>query len=158
MKRHLLLKCAVVLMATVCGAGAFDFTRLVGNWDGRRKELENGVGAYSNVDLIARPRSDGGLLIVEKGKWPALGRYTWRHSFHENGTYSAIAKSSTGIIFATTSGTWKEVGDTVVISGENSNLSGTAPFKGSLRRDSKNKLVYAGKSGTLRVVITGKRR
>lgn len=158
MKRHLLLKCAVVLMATVCGAGAFDFSRLVGNWDGRRKELENGVGAYSNVLLTARLRDGGGLLIVEKGKWPELGKYTWRHSFHEDGRYTAIAKSASGLIFATTSGTWKESGDTVLISGENSNLTGTASFKGSLRRDAKNKLVYAGYSGTSRVVIKGSRR
>lgn len=158
MKRHLLLKCALVLLATVCGAGAFDFSRLVGNWDGRRKELENGVGAYSNVDLIAKQSGASGLLIVEKGKWPELGRYTWRHSFHGDGRYTAVAKSSTGYIFATTSGNWKEVGDTIEISGQNSNFSGTAPFKGSLRRDAKGKLVYSGNSGTLRVVIKGKRR
>lgn len=158
MKRQLLLKCAIVLLATVCGANAFDFSRLVGNWDGRRKELENGVGAYSNVDLIARENGTGGLLIVEKGKWPELGKYTWRHSFHDDGRYTAVAKSASGIIFATTSGNWKESGDTILISGQNSNLSGTAPFKGSLRRDAKNKLVYSGNSGTLRVVIKGKRR
>jgi hypothetical protein len=158
MKRPFLLRCALVLVATVCSAAAFDFQGLTGNWSGKRKELENGVGVYSNVALTAKPHEDGGLLILERGKLPEFGKYTWKHHFLADGRYKAIALSDLGLIFATSAGTWKEAGDRILISGESWNFSGNAAFKGSLRKDERKRLVYTGSSGTLRVVITGRRR
>lgn len=158
MNRQFFLRCALVLAATVCSAAAFDFQGLTGNWTGKRKELQNGVGEYSNVALTAKAREDGGLLILERGKLQVFGKYTWRHNFLPDGRYKAIALSDSGLIFATSAGVWKEAGDRIRISGENWNLSGNAAFKGSLRKDERNKLIYTGSSGTLRVVITGRKR
>ena len=158
MKQHILLKIVIAFLVTSCSASAINLDKLVGTWTGKRNEIENGVGAYSKVTLKASIRENGGLLIVERGKWPDLCIYTWRHKLHQDGTYTAIARSGSGLIFATTKGTWKRADGKIRISGTNSNFTGTFPFKGSLKRNSRDKLVYSGKSGLSRVIISGSRR
>ena len=148
---------SLVLLLSLSQADAYDFSQLTGKWSGQRKEIQGGTGAYSRVTLKAELLADGGLLIVEKGKWPDLGHYTWRHRFHPDGSYNAIAKNEAGLIYATTKGIWREDGDLIRISGQNWNLSGTSPFKGKISHKSAHRLEYSGTSGTVRVVLIGKR-
>jgi hypothetical protein len=157
MKYMMLIRTVLVLALSLSAAQAFDFSQLSGKWTGQRKEIYGGTGAYSKVTLKAELLPDGGLLIVEKGKWPKLGHYTWRHRFHADGRYNAIAKNAGGLIYATTKGTWLEDGEVIRISGQNWNLTGSSDFKGSISSKSGKRLEYSGKSGTARVVLIGRR-
>ena len=157
MKYLTFLRTVLVLSLSLSFAQAYDFSLLTGKWTGQRKEMYGGTGAYSKVTLKAELLPDGGLQIVEKGKWPKLGRYTWRHRFHADGRYIALAKNTGGLIYATTKGTWKEDGDVIRISGKNWNLTGFSDFKGRITSKSANRLQYFGKSGSARVELIGRR-
>lgn len=157
MKQHI-TRILVLLLLAACNVSAIDLGKLKGVWTGQRKELENGVGEYSKVRITARPKTDR-LVLLEEGRLPGFGKYVWRHEFREDGKYTAIAKSSKGLIFATSSGTWKKRRGAIKISGTNTNFSGSAAFSGSLEwRKRGEKLRYAGNSGTLRVVIRGRKK
>ena len=157
MKLLSFLRTIAVIAVSLSCAQAYDFSKLTGKWTGERREVYDGTGVYSKVSLNARPLADEGLLIVESGKLPKLGRYTWRHSFHADGRYRAIAKNASGVIFATTKGTWVEDGKLIRISGKNVNLTGSSTFEGKIERLPGGRLKYTGMSGTARVVLTGKR-
>ena len=131
---------------------------LVGSWSGSRTEIESGVGVTNKTTINGNIRSDGGVLLIEKGTSPIIGDYTSRDEFHKSGKYKGVSKTSYGLIISSSSGRWKMTKDGIAISGTGGNLSGTGKFSGLLRMPSKDRFVYSGRSrGTVLVKLTGRR-
>jgi hypothetical protein len=158
MKKHTTLNVLIFLIISAFNASAIQLSDFIGSWSGKRKETQNGVGLYSNIQIEGKYRPDGGVVLIEKGNWPTFGAYTSKHNFWANGKYSSTATTSYGLIIASTSGHWRKSSSHISTSGKNSNTSGTNKFKGTLKLVSKNKMIYSGNSGGSKLVITGTRR
>ncbi len=157
MKNHSIGTIIALFFSIAIQAGAIQLRDLEGTWRGQRTEIRNGVGGYSSATLVGKRGSDGGLVINENGTSKWLGSYKIKHTFKKDGDYRSI-QTRYGIILSTSSGTWRHSNDAISISGEGQNSSGSSRFSGTLKKDSRTKVVYSGKSGSTSIKISATRQ
>lgn len=124
---------------------------LLGVWSGKRTETEGKISTRFTIDLTAKAKPDGTVVLVEKAKYP----YTYQatHTFKKGGKFSTRTKGPDYV--DSFSGTWKKKNGRLIINakGEGTKLSGYVQITG---KGAKRKMQYLGQAPGFKVLITGK--